>query len=352
MMIEARNLTKRYGMRLALQDVSFHAERGEILGLLGPNGAGKSTTMRILTGYMPPSSGSARVAGFDVVDDSIAVRRRIGYMPENVPLYPEMTVRAYLEFVGRAKHVSNREDAVEWSMDAARVDHMADAVIGRLSKGYKQRVGLAQAIIADPEVLVLDEPTAGLDPNQIIETRDLIRKLGRDRTIILSTHILPEVSMTCDRVVIVNRGQVIAEDTPAGLSQRLAGADRFTVTVRGPQDEVLAALEGIGGVAHVGLHYPPLHANPTQAASPDVVTVDLDADPGTGAGLSERIAAAIVGRGWGLREMRRVSLSLEDVFLQLTTTERTDDEGDGPNPPSPPSLRENGGNANPSEGTQ
>ena len=223
MMIEARNLTKRYGTRLALQDVSFHAERGEILGLLGPNGAGKSTTMRILTGYMPPSSGSARVAGFDVVDDSIDVRRRIGYMPENVPLYPEMTVRAYLDFVGRAKQVSNREDAVEWAMDAARVDHMADAVIGRLSKGYKQRVGLAQAIIADPEVLVLDEPTAGLDPNQIIETRDLIRRLGQDRTIILSTHILPEVSMTCDRVVIVNRGQVIAEDTPAGLSQRLAG---------------------------------------------------------------------------------------------------------------------------------
>ncbi|NCA13210.1 MAG: ABC transporter ATP-binding protein [Proteobacteria bacterium] len=297
-MIEARNLTKRYGTRLALQDVSFHAERGEILGLLGPNGAGKSTTMRILTGYMPPSSGSARVAGFDVVDDSIDVRRRIGYMPENVPLYPEMTVRAYLDFVGRAKQVSNRGDAVEWAMDAARVDHMADAVIGRLSKGYKQRVGLAQAIIADPEVLVLDEPTAGLDPNQIIETRDLIRRLGQDRTIILSTHILPEVSMTCDRVVIVNRGQVIAEDTPAGLSQRLAGADRFTVTVRGPQDDVMAALSAIGGVAHVGLNY-----------------------PGSGTGLSESIAASIVGRGWGLREMRRVNLSLEDVFLQLTTSE-------------------------------
>lgn len=314
MMIEARNLTKRYGMRLALQDVSFHAERGEILGLLGPNGAGKSTTMRILTGYMPPSSGSARVAGFDVVDDLIDVRRRIGYMPESVPLYPEMTVRAYLEFVGRAKQVSDRDDAVEWAMDAARVDHMADAVIGRLSKGYKQRVGLAQAIIADPEVLVLDEPTAGLDPNQIIETRDLIRRLGQDRTIILSTHILPEVSMTCDRVVIVNRGQVIAEDTPAGLSQRLAGADRFTVTVRGPQDDVMKALQGISGVAHVGLHEQPRDAS-------DVFAFDLDADAGTGVGLSEAIAAAIVGSGWGLREMRRVNLSLEDVFLQLTTSE-------------------------------
>lgn len=314
MMIEARNLTKRYGMRLALQDVSFHAERGEILGLLGPNGAGKSTTMRILTGYMPPSSGDARVAGFDVVDDSIEVRRRIGYMPENVPLYPEMTVRAYLDFVGRAKQVTSRDDAVEWAMDAARVDHMADAIIGRLSKGYKQRVGLAQAIIADPEVLVLDEPTAGLDPNQIIETRDLIRRLGQDRTIILSTHILPEVSMTCDRVVIVNRGQVIAEDTPAGLSQRLAGADRFTVTVRGPQSDVLAALMGISGLANVGLHDQPRHDS-------EVTTYDLDADAGTGIGLSEAIAAAIVSRGWGLREMRRVNLSLEDVFLQLTTSE-------------------------------
>ena len=320
MMIEARHLTKRYGMRLALQDVSFHAERGEILGLLGPNGAGKSTTMRILTGYMPPTSGNARVAGFDVVDDSIEVRRRIGYMPENVPLYPEMTVRAYLDFVGRAKQVTKRDDAVEWAMDAARVDHMADAVIGRLSKGYKQRVGLAQAIIADPEVLVLDEPTAGLDPNQIIETRDLIRRLGRDRTIILSTHILPEVSMTCDRVVIVNRGQVIAEDTPAGLSQRLAGADRFTITVRGPRDDVAAALTATVGVAHLAAHDAPRHAD-------DVVTFDLDAEPGAGLGLAETVASVIVGSGWGLREMRRVNLSLEDVFLQLTTSE--------PDAPSP-----------------
>ena len=219
MMIEARNLTKRYGTRLALQDVSFHAERGEILGLLGPNGAGKSTTMRILTGYMPPSSGSARVAGFDVVDDSIDVRRRIGYMPENVPLYPEMTVRAYLDFVGRAKQVSNREDAVEWAMDAARVDHMADAIIGRLSKGYKQRVGLAQAIIADPEVLVLDEPTIGLDPRQIIEIRGLIRDLSGERMVILSTHILPEVSQVCDKVVIINHGRIACEDSIANLTR-------------------------------------------------------------------------------------------------------------------------------------
>ncbi|NDF38300.1 MAG: ATP-binding cassette domain-containing protein, partial [Proteobacteria bacterium] len=222
-MIDVTHLTKQYGDRVALQDVSFHANRGEILGLLGPNGAGKSSTMRILTGYMPPTSGSARVAGFDVVTDSIEVRRRIGYLPENVPLYTEMTVRAYLDFVARAKQVTQREDTVEWAMDAARVDHMADAIIGRLSKGYRQRVGLAQAILADPEVLILDEPTAGLDPNQIIETRQLIKSLGRDRTVILSTHILPEVSMICDRVVIINRGQVVAEDTPDGLARRVAG---------------------------------------------------------------------------------------------------------------------------------
>ncbi len=319
MMIEAINLTKRYGLRVALQGATFHAARGEILGLLGPNGAGKSTTMRILTGYMPPSSGTARVAGFDVVENSIEVRRRIGYMPESVPLYPEMTVRAYLDFVGRAKQVSRREDAVEWAMDAARVDHMADTIVGRLSKGYKQRVGLAQAIIADPEVLVLDEPTAGLDPNQIIETRALIRRLGRDRTVILSTHILPEVSMTCDRVVIVNRGQVVAEDTPSGLSQRMAGAERFAVTVRGPRDDVAATIALVPGIARV-------NARDEALTGDDITTYDVDAEPSSGSDLVEAVAAAVVGRGWGLREMRRQNLSLEDVFLQLTTSEPVPDD--------------------------
>lgn len=324
MMIEAHNLTKRYGTRLALQDVTFNARRGEILGLLGPNGAGKSTTMRILTGYMPPTSGTARVAGFDAVEDSLEVRRRIGYMPENVPLYPEMTVRAYLDWVGRAKQVSRREDAVEWAMDAARVDHMADAIIGRLSKGYRQRVGLAQAIIADPEVLVLDEPTAGLDPNQIIETRNLIRRLGVDRTVILSTHILPEVSMTCDRVVIINRGQVVAEDTPSRLSQRLAGADRLEVTVRGPRGAVATELRALAGVARVD-HEGGVDAE--EHGADVVATYHVDADPGAAPALPEAVAATIIRRGWGLREMRRVNLSLEDVFLHLTTTEAEASEG-------------------------
>ena len=205
-MIEVHDLTKYYGPKVALQDVSFEAARGDILGLLGPNGAGKSTTMRILTGFFPPTSGTARIAGFDVVERSLEVRRRIGYLPENVPLYTDMTVVAYLDFVARAKDVSQRRASIEWAMDAARVDHVAGSVIGRLSKGYRQRVGLAQALLGDPEVLILDEPTVGLDPNQIIETRQLIKALGGDRTIILSTHILPEVSMVCNKVVIINRG--------------------------------------------------------------------------------------------------------------------------------------------------
>lgn len=310
-MIDVTHLTKQYGDRVALQDVSFHANRGEILGLLGPNGAGKSSTMRILTGYMPPTSGSARVAGFDVVTDSIEVRRRIGYLPENVPLYTEMTVRAYLDFVARAKQVTQREDTVEWAMDAARVDHMADSVIGRLSKGYRQRVGLAQAILADPEVLILDEPTAGLDPNQIIETRQLIKSLGRDRTVILSTHILPEVSMICDRVVIINRGQVVAEDTPDGLARRVAGTERLSITVRGPDIEIGEALRGLPGVAQVLVG----------AGGGGVGVSRFEIDAEGDADIREVVASTIIASGWGLREMRSQALSLEDVFLQLTTSE-------------------------------
>src|SRR5918912_1102865 len=248
-MIEVDHLTKVYGEKIALQDVSFSADRGEILGLLGPNGAGKTTTMRILTGFLPPTSGTARVAGFDVVEDSLEVRRRIGYLPENVPLYTDMTVRAYLDFVARAKRVSQRDASIEWAMDAARVDHVAGTIIGRLSKGYRQRVGLAQSLLGDPEVLILDEPTVGLDPNQIIETRQLIKALGGDRTIILSTHILPEVSMVCNKVVIINRGTVAAVDTVEALTRRLTGADRVAVTVRGPAREIERRLRQLPGVA-------------------------------------------------------------------------------------------------------
>jgi ABC-2 type transport system ATP-binding protein len=316
-MIEVEHLTKTYGEKIALQDVSFTAEKGEILGLLGPNGAGKSTTMRILTGFLPPTGGTARIAGYDVVEDSLEVRRRIGYLPENVPLYTDMTVRAYLDFVARAKQVAQRRESVEWAMEAARVDHVAGNIIGRLSKGYRQRVGLAQALLGDPEVLILDEPTVGLDPNQIIETRQLIKALGGDRTIILSTHILPEVSMVCGRVVIINRGTVVAVDTPEALTRRLSGSDRVALTVRGPAREIERRLQQVPGVAGMAV-----------APGSDGI-VRLDVDAAEGSDIREQLAAAVVQQGWGLQELRSHSLSLEDIFLQLTTTEEGVPVGDG-----------------------
>jgi ABC-2 type transport system ATP-binding protein len=308
-MIKVQNLTKYYGPKVALQDVSFEAEKGDILGLLGPNGAGKSTTMRILTGYFPPTSGTARIAGYDVVEDSLEVRRRIGYLPESVPLYQDMTVSAYLDFVARVKGIGQRKANVEWAMDAARVDHVAGTIIGRLSKGYRQRVGLAQALLGDPEVLILDEPTVGLDPNQIIETRSLIKALGGDRTIILSTHILPEVSMVCNKVVIINRGMVVAVDTPDDLTRRLIGADRVAVAIRGPEGAVEERLRRLPGV---------LTVTPSPASN-GVLHYALDAQPGVD--IREHVAAAVVESGWGLQELRGQGLSLEEIFLQLTTSE-------------------------------
>ena len=309
-MIEVDQLTKTYGSKAAIQDVTFSVDRGEILGLLGPNGAGKSTTMRILTGFFPPTSGTARIDGYDVVDDSLEVRRRIGYLPENVPLYTDMSVRAYLEFVARVKDIQKRQDSVDWALDAARVDHVADTIIGRLSKGYRQRVGLAQALLGDPEVLILDEPTVGLDPNQIIETRQLIKSLGGDRTIILSTHILPEVSMVCNKVVIINRGTVVAVDTPEALTRQLSGADRVALTVRGPATDVENRLKRIKGVVSA-------FARPASVSG--TVTVDVDAEAGRD--VREQLAKEVIGGGWGLLELRSQSLSLEDIFLQLTTSE-------------------------------
>ena len=246
-MIEVQHITKNYGRMTAVDDVSFRVEPGEILGFLGPNGAGKTTTMRILTGYMPPSQGRAMVAGFDVFDQPIEAKRRTGYLPETPPLYPDMTVREYLDFVGKIKGVAPRErkQRVLAVMERTRVADMADRHCGRLSKGYKQRVGLAQALIHNPEVLILDEPTAGLDPKQIIETRDLIRSLAGDHTIVLSTHILPEVAQTCQRVVIINKGRVVAVDTPDNLTARLKGAATMYVHVDAGGEDAGAALASI-----------------------------------------------------------------------------------------------------------
>ena len=234
-MIEVQHLTKVYGAVTAVDNISFRVEPGEILGLLGPNGAGKTTTMRVLTGYIPATEGKAIVAGFDVFEQPIEAKRRTGYLPETPPLYPEMTVREYLTFVARINGVSSndRQRLVGSSMERTRVDHIADRHCGKLSKGYRQRVGLAQAIMHNPDVLILDEPTAGLDPKQIIETRELIKGLAGDHTIILSTHILPEVSQTCQRIVIINRGVVVAEDKPDNLTARLRGAETVYLQIDG-----------------------------------------------------------------------------------------------------------------------
>ena len=315
-MIEVQHLTKRYGPFTAVDDVSFRVEKGEILGFLGPNGAGKTTTMRVLTGYMPPTDGVAVVAGYDVFQKPLEAKRRTGYLPETPPLYPEMTVREYLTFVGRLKlrgvSKAERAERVNAAMRKTRVDDMATRHCAKLSKGYKQRVGLAQALLHDPEVLILDEPTAGLDPKQIIETRDLIRSLAGDHTIILSTHILPEVAQTCQRVVIINRGRVVAEDTPQNLTHQLQGAATLYVQVDGSRGDT-AAFQSIPGVRTVTITEP----------GDTLVGYEIEAEPSYD--VRRDVARAVVDRGWGLLEMRPTRMSLEDIFLQLTTEERPED---------------------------
>ena len=310
-MIEVQHLSKRYGPFTAVDDVSFRAESGEILGLLGPNGAGKTTTMRIITGYMPASSGTATVAGYDVFEQPIEAKRRTGYLPETPPLYPDMTVREYLTFVAKIKGV--RQDIrgrVDEVMKRTWVADMADRQCGRLSKGYRQRVGLAQAIIHNPEVLVLDEPTAGLDPKQIIETRQLIRELAGSHTIVLSTHILPEVAQTCQKVVIINKGKVVAVDTPQALTERMHGVVTVYVQAQGPAGDVQRSLQGVRGVIRVHV-----------ADAKDGTSV-FEVDSEKGADVRRELAAAVVGAGFGLLEMRPMRVSLEDVFVSLMTEEK------------------------------
>ncbi len=310
-MIEVEHLTKVYNGRKAVDDISFRVERGEILGFLGPNGAGKTTTMRILTCYLPATDGTARVGGYDVFEDSLEVRKRIGYLPENPPLYHEMTVYSYLDFVAKIKGTppSRRKSHIDDIMEKTNIGDVRGRVIGRLSKGYKQRVGVAQALLNNPEVLVLDEPTIGLDPKQIFEVRSLIKKLAGDHTIILSTHILPEVSMTCNRVVIINNGKFVAMDTPEGLASQMKGAERIALLVDGPADYVREKLSAVEGVLSV-------NAEGTEG-SPARLTVEckLNTD------LRRTLAATIVNQGWGLLELRGISVSLEDVFINLITKE-------------------------------
>lgn len=311
-MIEVDHLSKSFGKARAVDDISFTVEKGEILGFLGPNGAGKTTTMRILTGYLPASSGSARIGGFDVFEQSLEVRRRIGYLPETPPLYPDMSVRAYLDFVARIKGVVAADvgNRVNSAMELTNITDKRDELIKRLSRGYKQRVGLAQAIVHNPDVVILDEPTVGLDPKQIIEVRKLIKGLAGEHTIILSTHILPEVSMTCDRVVIINNGRIAAVDTPDNLVTQLKGGERVHLEVRAEQEALNQMLEELEGVTHVEI---------ATIENSDHLSVLIESE--SGKDLRSAIASSIIGQGFELYELRAVSLSLEDIFLQLTTEE-------------------------------
>ena len=316
-MIEVQHITKRYGPVAAVNDVSFRVEAGQILGFLGPNGAGKTTTMRILTGYMPPTEGKALIAGFDVFDSPVEAKRRTGYLPESPPLYPDMTVREYLNFVAKIKAVAGEErhQRIDYAMGRTNISDMANRHCGNLSKGYRQRVGLAQAILHNPDVLILDEPTAGLDPKQIIETRELIKELAGDHTIILSTHILPEVAQTCEQVVIINKGRVVAEDTPANLTGRLHGSETLRLQVDTGTTDPTPIMSAIPGVVQIHVS----DATPNNDRSIEIQAAE-------GADIRREAANTVVTNGWGLLEMRPVRLSLEEIFLQLTTTEEEEDK--------------------------
>ena len=309
-MIEVKNLTKSFGEKTVVDHISFTVNRGEILGFLGPNGAGKTTTMRILTSFLPATSGTATVGGFDVFDNSLEVRRRIGYLPEIPPLYPDMTVESFLDFVARIKNVpaEKRKSRIDDALVKTNITDKRHELIHKLSRGYKQRVGLAQALVHDPEVIILDEPTIGLDPKQIIEVRHLIKGLAGSHTIILSTHILPEVSMTCDRVVIINKGKIAAVDTPENLTSQVSGGQRVHLESQADEKSLRAAIQEIKGVRRVDIE-------PAGTSGRSAVTVESAA----GEDVRSEIAAKIVGCGWPLFELRGVNLSLEDIFLQLTT---------------------------------
>lgn len=307
-MIEVQNITKRYGHHTAIDRVTFSVAKGEVLAFLGPNGAGKTTTMRILTCFMPATEGTARVAGFDCADQPLEVKRRIGYLPETPPVYQELTVTEYLTFVGRLRGMTgkNLTSALDQSIGRLELGTVRHRLIGNLSRGYRQRVGLAQALLHDPPVLVLDEPTVGLDPKQIIEIRELIKSLAGSHSVILSTHILPEATAVCQRVVIISGGRIVAEDTPEQLSARLRQSEKISVTVKSPPADFESALRIIPGI---------LNIFPGQTAGNVLIECALGRD------LRDEIARFVVSNHWGLLELRTISMTLEDVFLQLTRHE-------------------------------
>ena len=309
-MIRVSGLTKDYGIRRAVDNLTFEAEQGEILGFLGPNGAGKTTTMRILSGYMPPTEGEATVAGYDVVSESIEVRRRVGYLPETVPLYTDMTVFDYLKFMGDLRHLPNGEDRIDDTLEMVGMENRADGYIGNLSKGMRQRIGLAQALLHRPEVLILDEPTIGLDPGQVVEVRNVIREIGKERTVLLSTHVLSEAQQLCDRVLIINKGRIAAEDTPANLQASLIGSERGLLRVRGEADDLIDKIKKVKGVSSV---------QPKEDG-----VLEFQFSPGQD--VRADIARATIKAGYDLLEMRPIGMSLEDIFLQLTREENVEME--------------------------
>ena len=301
-MIQVNGLIKDYGARRALHSITFDANQGEIVGFLGPNGAGKTTTMRILTGYMPPTDGSAVVAGYDVMEESLEVRKRVGYLPETVPLYMDMTALDYLKFMAELRHIPNAEERAYETLEQVNLSDRANGFIANFSKGMRQRVGLAQALIHRPEVLILDEPTIGLDPAQVVEIRNVIREIGKDRTVLLSTHILSEAQQICDRVLIINKGSIVAEDTPENLQSRLVGSQRVVLRVRGDSDGLETTVKKVKGTRGIEVK--------------DADTVEFEFS--SGQDVRPQVAKAVIQAGYELIEMRPVGMSLEEIFLELT----------------------------------
>ncbi len=301
-MIHVQGLTKDYGQRRAVSNLNFEIKKGEIVGFLGPNGAGKTTTMRILTGYMPPSSGTAELGGFDVIENPLEVRRLVGYLPETVPLYNDMTVFDYLMYMAKIRRVENPEDRIDDVLEMVSMEDRSNGYIGKLSKGMRQRIGLAQAILHRPEVLILDEPTIGLDPGQIIEVRSLIRDIGKEHTVLLSTHILSEAQQLCDRVMIINKGQLVAEDSTERLQTRLTGAQRVMLRIRGDVSEAVPLVASTPGV--------------TSVITKDMETLEFETQPGEDARAN--VARSVIHAGLDLLELSNITMSLEDIFLQLT----------------------------------
>jgi len=311
-MIEIQNLTKRYGQIVAVDNLNFTVEKGEILGFLGPNGAGKSTTMNIITGYLPSTEGTVKVSGFDIAQEPNEVKKRIGYLPENPPLYTDMTVDEYLNFVSQLKKVekSKRKEQISNIVELLRIGDVRKRLIKNLSKGYKQRVGVAQALIGNPEVLILDEPTVGLDPNQILEVRNVIKDLGKEHTIILSTHIMQEVKAVCERVVIINKGKIAAVDTPENLSKSFENASRISITISGPRNSVMNAIKGIYGVKFVDV---------AREREDNVITYIVEADKEID--VRRPIFYAMAKLGHPILELKSLDLSLEEIFIELVTEE-------------------------------